>query len=186
MIWCKQLHCREELGMHLMEVNKQMQWPVGMYESKNHLNKASKQGQYKPIRKQSMYSTLCDEEYFKGNFQDLPAAHVLPWLGTWRLFRELARPGLLWPPRQEQGRNLSAEPLLHSPTLRVQVVEIPFVPQKMVLALVSEWDRVDAIMLVWYLGWPTHLIPHCLPWELRTADWIPFKLGSATIGECET
>lgn len=51
MIRCKQLHCREELGMDVMEVNKQTQWPVGMYKTKNHL-KASKQGNYKPIKKE--------------------------------------------------------------------------------------------------------------------------------------
>lgn len=51
MVWCKQLHCREELGMDVKEVNKQTQWPVGMYKTKNHL-KASNQGKYKPIKKE--------------------------------------------------------------------------------------------------------------------------------------
>lgn len=39
----------------------------------------------------------------------------------------------------------------------------PLYAPEVVLALVSEWDRVDVIVLVWYLGWPTHFIPHRLP-----------------------
>lgn len=61
------------------------------------------------------------------------------------------------------GKKSLCKALVAQPRLCVQVVEMPCVPQTMVLTSVSEWDRVGAIVLMWEPEWPTHLIPHCLP-----------------------